>query len=412
VVKKLGGLRVPKVDSSVRNTLACLGVVVLTACSQVPSQRPDAVAVATRASVERPDRDPHHSVTIGRQGTNFELKVRSHSGQEPDVTTLTPNPLLLPVLFKHDYVGYLELLPSFSGAAVFMKELRGAKQSPPDYLPVQSACKSEVETFQREGGRTGGELWSEDWTTDSRHAKCYAAMRRAYFQILNAGAMNRMYGAAFAAAGEAFDDVASQDADERLRRGAMFWGGMARVGLDDCIGAVERFRRMDLAVTDDLAAEAQLATAGCQLELKQAVEARSTLARLVETQPGSRAAASARRRMAALDGRSMPPPLGSLEIPGVEYPRYIVEPRVRYARVSAPASAILSVLISKAGAPESVAVVKGSGDDDLDAGAVQALKRSYFAPARDAYGRRIAVMIRAPFTFGGDSRISETLRAK
>ncbi|WP_397532520.1 tol-pal system protein YbgF [Roseateles sp.] len=80
-----------------------------------------------------------------------------------------------------------------------------------------------------------------------------------------------------------------------------FWLGNAYYGKRDYKEAIETFRAfIKASPTHPRAAEALLATANCQIELKEVKGARRTLEDLLKTYPGTDAAQAAKERLAAL----------------------------------------------------------------------------------------------------------------
>lgn len=80
-----------------------------------------------------------------------------------------------------------------------------------------------------------------------------------------------------------------------------FWLGNAYYGKRDYKEAIETFRAfIKASPTHPRAAEALLATANCQIELKEVKGARRSLEDLIKTYPGTEAAQAAKERLASL----------------------------------------------------------------------------------------------------------------
>lgn len=81
---------------------------------------------------------------------------------------------------------------------------------------------------------------------------------------------------------------------------AQFWLGNALYGKRDYKEAIAAFRVTAAAAEHPRAAEALLAVANCQAEMKDNKAARATLNELMKAHPGSEAAKAAKERLAAL----------------------------------------------------------------------------------------------------------------
>jgi protein TonB len=95
--------------------------------------------------------------------------------------------------------------------------------------------------------------------------------------------------------------------------------------------------------------------------------------------------------------------------PGVDRPAvpdrpaaYLSNPRPRYPELARRRGleglVVLEVLVDLAGAPERVTVNRSSGHEVLDSGAVEAVKRWRFAPARRE-GQAVAARVQVPVRF-------------
>lgn len=122
-------------------------------------------------------------------------------------------------------------------------------------------------------------------------------------------AEQREYEAAFAVFRKGEFQPAQAAFAEFLRRypqsgyasAALFWQANAQYGVREYRGAIANFRAFLARSPDDpRAPEAALAIANCQIELKDIVAARKTLADLAKAYPDSEAAGAARERLARL----------------------------------------------------------------------------------------------------------------
>jgi tol-pal system protein YbgF len=105
----------------------------------------------------------------------------------------------------------------------------------------------------------------------------------------------------FPAAQNAFAEFIRRFPQSGFRPTALFWLGNAQYANRDYRGAIGNFRALLTASPEHpRAPEALLSIANCQIELKEAANARRTLDELVKTYPQSEAASAAKERIARL----------------------------------------------------------------------------------------------------------------
>lgn len=105
----------------------------------------------------------------------------------------------------------------------------------------------------------------------------------------------------FAASQAAFGDFLRRYPQSGYNPSALFWMGNSQYALRDYPSAVNNFRGMIATAPDHpKASEAALSIANCQIEMKDTVAARKTLADLITVYPRSEAAVAAQDRLARL----------------------------------------------------------------------------------------------------------------
>lgn len=187
----------------------------------------------------------------------------------------------------------LEMQNQADGTRSELAKLRGQnEQMARELAEVQRAQKDTVQTLDERVRK----FEPSRVTVDGREFMADPAERRDYD-----AAMAVFRKGEFGPAQIAFVEFLNRHPKTGYRPSALFWLGNAQYATKDYRDALASFRALVTAAPDHPSvAEAALAIANCQLELKDTKGARRTLEDLLANYPGTEAAQAAKERLARL----------------------------------------------------------------------------------------------------------------